>query len=253
MPRTRSRRRDDYDDELDEPTERRGAGRGRSRRDEEDAADEAPARPGELSPNAHWLFGSLVAALVLAGFAFGVWAGASRSKPVEVAEAKPKEADKPAPAPAVQAPQPKEPERPKEPEPKAREPEPEPKKPAPEPMKPEPKPEPKAKEPEPKKPEPEPKKLAAKPVAFKEIQPILNGYCGNCHGLAGKPKGGVDLRTIASIKKGGNDGEIVVPGDPKKSRLYVSIMEGSMPPDGKPAPNPKELQLIHDWILSGAK
>jgi hypothetical protein len=253
MPRTRSRR-DDYDDELDEPRERRGAKRGRSRRDEEDdAAEEAPLRPGELSTNGQWLFGSLFAGLVLVGFAFGVWAGVSKTKVIEVAEAKPKDGDKPAPVTQHQ-PQPKEQEKVKEPEKK--EPEPEPKKPEPEP---EPKKlEPKAKEPEPKKPEPkatepEPKKVEVKPVAFKEIQPILNGYCGNCHGLAGKPKAGVDLRTIASIKKGGSDGEILFPGDPKKSRLYVSIMEGSMPPDGKPGPNPKELQLIHDWILSGAK
>jgi hypothetical protein len=249
MPRTRPGR-DDYDDDLDEPRDRRGTRQSRARRDE----DEAPARPGELSANGHWLFGSLVAGLILVGFAFGVWAGASRSKPVEVAEAKPKDGDRPPAAPVVQ-PQPpaKEPEKVKEPEPGAKEPEPEPKKAEPEPVKPEPKPESKAKEPEPKRPEPEPKKVAVKAVAFKEIQPILNGHCGNCHGLAGKPKGGVDLRTLASIKKGGNDGEIVVPGDPKKSRLYVSIMEGSMPPDGKPAPDPKQLQLIHDWILSGAK
>jgi hypothetical protein len=248
MPRTRSRR-DEYEDELDEPRERRGR-RSRSRRDEE--ADEAPVRPGELSSNGQWLFGSLFAGLILVGFAFGVWAGVSKTKVIEVAEAKPKDGDKAALVTQPQ-PQPKEAEKAKEPE-KPKEPEPEPKKPEPEPTK----PEPKAKEPEPKKPEPkavepEPKKPEVKPVAFKEIQPLLNGYCGNCHGLAGKPKAGVDLRTVASIMKGGSDGEIIKPGDPKKSRLYLSIMEGSMPPDGKPGPNPKELQLIHDWILSGAK
>jgi hypothetical protein len=217
----------------------------------ESTADEAPARPGQLSANGHWMFGSLFAGLVLVGFAFGVITGAqhtSKPKQSEVADAKNKDGDKSAPLAVVQ-PQPpkvKEPE-PKN-EPKAKEPEPEPKKPEPEPKKPEIKPAPK-----PKEPEPEPKKPDVKPVAFKEIQPILNGFCGNCHGLAGKPKGGVDLRTIASIMKGGSDGEIVKPGDPKKSRLYVSITEGSMPPDGKPAPDPKQLQLIHDWILSGAK
>ncbi len=53
--------------------------------------------------------------------------------------------------------------------------------------------------------------------------------------------------------KGGDDGDIVKSKDPKESRLYASIMEGTMPPDGKPGPEPKELQLIHDWIASGAK
>lgn len=249
MPRPRSRR-DDYQDEWDEPRVRRGK-RSRPREDESEP-DETPARPGELSTNGHWLFGSLFAGLVLVGFAFGVWAGASRTKVIEVAEANPKDGAHPGPAPPPQ-PQPNEPEKVKDPE-QPKEPEPEPKKPEPEPKKPATMvkaPEPK--KPEPKSAEPAPKAPGVKAVAFKEIQPILMGYCTKCHGDPGrKPGSGVDLRTLASIMKGGKDGEIVVPGDPKKSRLYASIVEGSMPSEGQ-GPNPKELQLIHDWILSGAK
>lgn len=246
MPRTRSRR-DDYDD----PEQGRGRGRRGRPRDEAFDPDDVPARPGQLSANGQWLFGSLFAGLILVGFAFGVWAGASRSKPVEVAEAKPKDGDKPAPAAQPEPPKAKEPEKAREPEPEPNKPEPEP-----EPKKAEPKakePEPEPKRPEPKSAEPEPKKANVKPVAFKEVQPILMGYCTKCHGDPGrKPGAGVDLRTLASIMKGGKDGEVVVPGDPKKSRLYASIVEGSMPSEGQ-GPNPKELQLIHDWILSGAK
>src|SRR5262249_31329586 len=116
---------------------------------------------------------------------------------------------------------------------------------------------PKPKEPEPKKKEPEPKKVDIKPVAFKEVRPILMKYCGNCHGLsAGKPKEGIDLRTVAAIKKGGDNGDILKVGEPMQSKLYTSMLPGAstfMPPDGKPSPEPKELQLIHDWIASGAK
>jgi hypothetical protein len=216
--------------------------------------DHAPPRPGQLSANGHWLFGALFAGLTLVGFAFGVWVGASKAKVVEVVK---DNTEKPNPQPVSQT-QPQ--QKAKEPEPKAKEPEPmppmEPKAKEPEPKAKEPEPKPKEPEPikpEPKPKEPEPKKVDIKPVAFKEVKPILVGYCGNCHGLAGKPKGGVDLRTVASIMKGGDDGDVVKPGDPKKSPLYESIMAGRMPPDGKPAPNPKELQLIHDWILSGAK
>lgn len=223
----------------------------------ESDADRTPSRPGQLSSTGHWLFGSLVAGFVLIGFAFGVVAGTSKSKPVEVA----KETIPEKPTPPVvqpQSPQPK----PKEPEPKVTTPEPkQPMEPEPKPKEPEPKPkepEPKVKEPEPKQPEPkpkepEPKKVEVNPVAFKDVKPILMNYCGNCHGNAGKPKAGVDLRTVASIMKGGDDGKIITAGDPKKSRLYASITEGAMPPDGKPAPSPKELQLIHDWIASGVK
>ena len=210
--------------------------------------------PNELSSNGHWIFGSIYAVLVLIGFSFGVWAGAAKPKPVEVAEAKKETTEKPTPkaatqsgttlpnaAPAV-APKSTEPEpKPKEPEPKAKEAE--PKK----------EPEPKPKEPEPKPKEPEPKKPAAKAVAFKEVAPILRSFCGNCHGQVGKPKGGVDVRTVAAIMKGGDDGALVKPGDPEKSPLYESITAGRMPKDGKPGPSEKELALIRDWIASGAK
>jgi periplasmic protein TonB len=218
--------------------------------DEFESESDPPLRPGQLSPTGHWLFGSLVAALVLIGFAFGVVAGTSRPKPVEVV----KETTPEKPTPPVVQPQPQPSPKPKEPEPKVITPE--PKQPMePEPKAKEPEPKPKVKEPEPKQPEPKPKEPEPKvnPVAFKDVRPILMTYCGNCHGNAGKPKAGVDLRTVAAIMKGGDDGDVIKAGDPKKSRLYLSITEGAMPPDGKPAPNPKELQLIHDWIASGAK
>ncbi len=68
----------------------------------------------------------------------------------------------------------------------------------------------------------EPKKetpVAVKAVSFeKDIKPILRSYCFNCHGGAGKPKGDVNLTTLAKItEKGAPD--ILKPGDPKKSAL----------------------------------
>jgi mono/diheme cytochrome c family protein len=239
--------------------------------------DDLPTSPGELSTNGHWIFGSIFAALILLGFGFGVWAGASKPKP-ETAD-KPKDADRSvaqAPrAPAQPAAEPggtseaaseknvktDPPVTPTKPEPKVLTP---PPKPAP---KTEPKPEPKVTTP-PKtdpKPTPEPKpptppktdpKPPAKVIAFAEVKPILVGYCGNCHGQAGKPRAGVDLRTVAAIMKGGDNGDILKAGKPMESTLYTSMLPGAsvaMPPDGKPGPNEKELKLIHDWIAGGAK
>jgi outer membrane biosynthesis protein TonB len=125
----------------------------------------------------------------------------------------------------------------------------------PDPIKPDPpKPDPvKPPAPKPEPPKPDPVKPPAKAVAFKEVAPLFRTYCGNCHGMVGKPKGGVDLRTLASIMKGGDDGALIKAGDPDKSPLYESIKAGRMPPDGKPAPTEKELMLIRDWIASGAK
>jgi protein TonB len=112
----------------------------------------------------------------------------------------------------------------------------------------------KPKDPDPKPKEPDPKKPDVKAVSYKEVAPILRTYCGNCHGQVGKPKGGVDLRSFAAIKKGDENGKaLVVPGNPEKSPLYESITAGRMPDGGKTPPNPKELQLLHDWIASGAK
>lgn len=214
-------------------------------------ADRNPPSRNRLSSNGQWIFGSIYATMALVGFSFGVWAGASKSKPVEVAEVK-KETEKPAapvPPTIVMPPAPP----PIEPKVKQPEPTPEPKK------EPEPTPEPK-KEPEPKtepekKKEPEPKKVDIKPVAFKELEPIFRQYCNNCHGAVGRPKAGVDLRTAAAILKGNENGALVKPGDPENSPLYLSVKPPSatMPPDGKSGPNDKELKLIHDWIASGAK
>jgi len=202
-------------------------------------------RRGQLSANGHWIFGSLYAVLALIGFSVGIWAGAQKPKPPEVAETKKDETDKPA----------------SKPEPKQPVVTPPPLQPMPQPQ-PEPKPEPKT-EPKPKEPDPKPKqppvtatppKSEIKPVAFKEVVPILRTYCFKCHGDVGKPKAGIDLRTVAAIKKGDEGGKpVVVPGNPEKSPLYESITSGRMPDNGAKGPDPTELKLLHDWIASGAK
>ena len=226
-----------------------------SRRHEEET-EEHTARPGQLSSNGQWIFGAVYAFLALIGFGFGVWAGASKpSKPVEVADARPKETSGQPKPPVIP---PVTPTPPANPAPAvATNPDPAPM--TPEPAK-EPKKEPKPKIVEPKPPTPatpvEPKPADVKPVMFEEIKPILTGYCGNCHGLAGKPKAGIDLRTVAAIMKGGENGDILKVGDPKKSKLYTCLLDGAetpMPPDGKPKPSEKDIKLIHDWILTGAK
>lgn len=224
----------------------------------------SPYRRNQLSSDAHWIFGSVYAGLVLVGFGFGVWAGAAKPKPAETkpnetAEAK-KEADKEKPAPKppvttapvtppVTNPNPNpNPVTPPVAEPKPKPPEPEPKKPE---VKKEPEPKPKEPEPKPKPKEPD-VKPPARVVLFKEVQPILRTYCNDCHGgSTGKPKGGVDLTSVAKILK--SKGPPLVAGKPMDSTLYTSTKGGEMPPDGKKGPSAMELQLIYDWIAGGAK
>jgi mono/diheme cytochrome c family protein len=122
----------------------------------------------------------------------------------------------------------------------------------------EPEPKPKEPEPKPKEKEPEPKPSTdVKPVAYTEVKQLFQSYCVECHGAPGKKPGkGVDVRTVAAILKGGDDGPVVKPGVPDKSSLYLTMLsdgDDRMPPAGKKKPSPAELKLIHDWIASGAK
>jgi mono/diheme cytochrome c family protein len=83
------------------------------------------------------------------------------------------------------------------------------------------------------------------------ILPIMQRSCISCHGDR-KKRGGLDLRTLASLKRGGDSGAGVKPGDPASSPLLESIVSGQMPP-GKRKLSDAEKQLIREWIAGGAK
>ena len=230
-----------------------------------------PAPSDAPAPAGLWVGWAAFAVLTLLGFCFGVWAGTQKPEravaqtpataptdatPAKTEPANPDPTPEPKAAPAAK-PEPKavtpktEPPAESDPElppaPKKSEP---PAKP-PEPKKTEPKPEPKKTEP--KKP-PEPKKAAAPAVTFaKDVQKVFAAHCTSCHGAAGNPKYGLDLRTLEAVKKGGDGGEVVKPGEPDASPLWVSINEGTMPPPNKPKMTEREKKLVKDWIEAGAK
>jgi hypothetical protein len=196
---------------------------------------------------------SAYAVCLLLGFGFGWVAGSRRT--VEVAQAddsKPADAPKPveikppdnAPADRVA---PKE----KSPPPKKEPPKWEP--PKAEPPKREP---PKAevpKTPEPKREPPKTEPAPATNVTFtKDIVPVFRSHCLTCHGIP-SIKGGLDVRTLAAIMKGGDSGDAIKPGDPANSLLWKQIEDGEMPPAGKPRLTDAEKKLIKDWIAGGAK
>src|ERR1700686_1897469 len=65
----------------------------------------------------------------------------------------------------------------------------------------------------------------------------------------------LDLDTLDSIKKGGNHGPVLVPGNSAESRLYLMIsgrMSPAMPLSGKPLAA-GEIDTIKKWIDAGAK
>ena len=100
----------------------------------------------------------------------------------------------------------------------------------------------------------------AKGAAFFEskIRPVLVKECYQCHSAEAarnkKLRGGLQLDTRDGIRKGGDGGPAVVPGDPKKSLLLAAMRHDpaveKMPPNGKLADG-----VIADftkWIESGA-
>lgn len=89
---------------------------------------------------------------------------------------------------------------------------------------------------------------------FAAVKTILDSKCLMCHGEEGKE--GIDLRTYASVMKGGEHGPIVVAGKPEDSDI-VKALRGA---DGKkqmpmnmPPLDEADIAKIEAWIKEGAK
>ena len=92
------------------------------------------------------------------------------------------------------------------------------------------------------------------PTYDDDILPILRQHCNNCHN-ADKQRGGLDISTFAALKVGGSSGEVVVPGDPDKSRLYTLTAhteEPKMPPNSNKIDQAK-IDLLRLWIEQGGR
>lgn len=92
---------------------------------------------------------------------------------------------------------------------------------------------------------------AAVPIDFdKEIRPIFQSRCLNCHGAATQ-KASLDMRSKAAMLRGGETGPAIVPGSAEKSLLWEKISGDEMPP-GKEKLNDAEKKLVRAWLDSGA-
>ncbi|MDB6111985.1 MAG: hypothetical protein JWR69_3735, partial [Pedosphaera sp.] len=92
-----------------------------------------------------------------------------------------------------------------------------------------------------------------------QIKPILEFNCVRCHAATEKekPKGGLRLDNKAGAFKGGENGVVIVPGDPAKSPLHTSTIlpkddEKVMPPKGDLLTK-AQTDLLKLWIEQGAK
>lgn len=86
----------------------------------------------------------------------------------------------------------------------------------------------------------------------RDIQPILRAKCVLCHGDRNKFKGGLDVRTLRTLEKGGDSGPAINRQDPETSPLWDSVANGQMPP-GKSKLSDSEKKKLHDWLVGGGK
>jgi len=94
----------------------------------------------------------------------------------------------------------------------------------------------------------------APPEYASEIQPFLVKYCVGCHN-ATDTEGGLQLHLISALRRGGDSGEAVLPGDAEASLLWRRVSgteEPKMPPPDAPQPTSDELASLHAWIAAGA-
>ena len=87
-----------------------------------------------------------------------------------------------------------------------------------------------------------------------QIRPILAAKCIKCHG-ADKDKGDLRIHTVGWILTGGENGEIVVPGNSKKSLFYTLTTlddddDDVMPSKGKLL-TPEQQNVFKRWIDEG--
>lgn len=85
-----------------------------------------------------------------------------------------------------------------------------------------------------------------------KIRPILNDNCFVCHGKDTQ-SGSLRLDSRSAMIKGGTNGTALVPGDPDKSLLIVSVRQTGklkMPAGGRLKPN--EVADLESWVKMGA-
>ena len=99
--------------------------------------------------------------------------------------------------------------------------------------------------------EPRGERGAASPSFKREIQPILAEHCLKCHGEATR-KADLDLRTPATMAKGGVSGPAIERGASSKSLLYEQISTHVMPPGKAAKLSAVQIALVAQWIDAGA-
>ena len=104
--------------------------------------------------------------------------------------------------------------------------------------------------------------LSADPISSEDLQffenkirPLLADHCYKCHAAtARKVKGGLLLDRKAGWVKGGESGEVIVPGKPEQS-LLIRMVERDPDYEGMPpktALRKEQIEDLREWVKRGA-
>ena len=72
-----------------------------------------------------------------------------------------------------------------------------------------------------------------------------------CHGGSDGKKGGLSLKTFDDLMQGGEDGQVIAPGDAANSMLVQAIEAGKMPKRAAKLSQDK-IDTIAAWVAAGA-
>ena len=91
--------------------------------------------------------------------------------------------------------------------------------------------------------------FSAPPTFERDILPLFHKHCLICHG-GFKQKGGLDLRTMPALLKGGESGAAVKSDHADASKLWQMIAADEMPEDGEKL-SAAQKEMVRAWIAAG--
>lgn len=90
-------------------------------------------------------------------------------------------------------------------------------------------------------------------VSFEtDVRPIFKAMCFHCHGEDDELAGGLDVRLVRLMRKGGDSGSALDGGDVDDSLLWQRIESDEMP-EGPKKLSAEQKQIVRRWIDRGAK
>lgn len=89
-------------------------------------------------------------------------------------------------------------------------------------------------------------------VSFsKDVMPILQNSCVNCHG-GQKTEKGLDMTSYSALMNGSQRGAVVIPGNAANSSFIHLVVNGNMPKRGQKL-SASQIQILTDWVNAGAQ